>query len=53
LSNALGTTTTQLLDDFIYNKKNSFLEKISQNIDKISDRDLSLILKIIGFCNEN
>ena len=53
LSNALDTTTTQLLDNYMYNKRNSFLEKISQNIDKLSDRDLSLILNIIEFCNKN
>lgn len=53
LSNALDTTTTQLLDNYMYNKRNSFLEKISQNIDKLSDRDLSLILNIIEFCNNN
>lgn len=53
LSNALDTTSTQLLDTFINNKKNTFLEKISQNIDKLSDRDLNLILNIIEFCNNN
>ena len=53
LSNALDTTSTQLLDKFINNKRNTFLEKISQNIDKLSDRDLSLILNVIEFCNNN
>lgn len=53
LSNALDTTSTQLLDKFINNKRNTFLEQISQNIDKLSDRDLSLILNIIEFCNNN
>lgn len=53
LSNALDTTSTQLLDKFMNNKKNTFLEKIAQNIDKLSDRDLSLILNVIEFCNNN
>lgn len=53
LSNALDTTSTQLLDKFINNKRNTFLEKISQNIDKLSDRDLSLILSIVEFCNNS
>ena len=53
LSNALDTTSTQLLDKFMNNKRNIFLEKISQNIDKISDRDLSLIINVIEFCTNN
>lgn len=53
LSNALNTTTTDLLNNYIDNKKNVFLEKISQNIDKLSDRDLDLILSIVEFCNKN
>lgn len=51
LSNALDTTVNQLLEQFMDNKKNTLLEKISQNIDKLSDRDLSLVLNIIEFCN--
>lgn len=49
LSNALDTTPTQLLDSYLFNKNDCFLEKISQNIDKISDKDLNLILNIIDF----
>lgn len=51
LSNALDITPSQLLDKHIDNKKNSFIEHISQNIDKLSERDLDLILTIIDFCN--
>lgn len=51
LSNALDTTPTQLLDSYLFNKNDCFLEKISQNIDKISDKDLNLILNIIDFLN--
>lgn len=51
LANALDITVTQLLDQFMDNKKNTLLEKISQNINKLSDRDLSLVLNIIEFCN--
>lgn len=51
LSNALDTTVTELLEQFMDNKKNTLLEKISQNIDKLSDKDLSLVLNIIEFCN--
>lgn len=53
LSNALNITTAQLLDKYIYNKKNTFIETISQNVDNLSERDLDLILNIIKFCNEN
>ena len=53
LSNALNITVTQLLDKYMYNKKNFFLEKISYEVDKLSDRDLSLILNIIEFCSKN
>ena len=53
LSNALDITTSQLLDNYMRNKRNNFLEKISQQIEKLSDRDLSLILNIIEFCNKN
>ena len=52
LSNALDITTSQLLDNYIYNKRNSFLERISQYIEKLSDRDLDLILNIIEFCRK-
>lgn len=53
LSNALDTTSNQLLDCFIDNKKTAFLEEISKNVDKLSDRDLSLILNIVDFCINN
>lgn len=53
LSNALNITTAQLLDKYLYNKRNSFIEKISQNIENLSERDLDLILTIIDFCNKN
>ena len=51
LSNALDTTPTQLLDSYLFDKNGCFLEKNSQNIDKISDKDLNLILNIIDFLN--
>lgn len=53
LSNALNVTTTDLLDGYIKNKNNIFVEKISENIDKLSDKDLELILNIIEFCIKN
>lgn len=52
LSNALNITITELLEHYIENKKNIFLEKFSQNIDHISERDLNLILAIIDFYNK-
>lgn len=52
LSNALNITATQLIENYVDDKKNIFLEKISKNIDKISDRDLNLIMNIIEFCNK-
>lgn len=53
LSNALDVTATQLLDNYMMNKQNTSLEKIAQNIDKLSNRDLDLILNIIEFCSKN
>lgn len=53
LSNALDVTPTRLLDNYISNKRNSFLEKTSQAIDNLSDRDLDLILNLIEFCSNN
>ncbi len=50
LSNSLNVTVTQLLDEYMYNKKNYFIEKFSHEIDNLSDHDLSLILNIIEFC---
>lgn len=53
LSNALNITPTQLLDNYLYNKKEMIIEKISQNIDNLSDRDFNLIVNIIDFCIQN
>ena len=53
LSNALNVTVTQLLDKYMHNRKNAFLEKMSLEIENLSDRDLNLILNIIEFCNNN
>ncbi len=53
LSNALDITTAQLLDKYLLNKENSFIEKISNNINKLSDRDLKLIFNIIDFIINN
>lgn len=53
LANALDTTTTDLLDDYIKNKRKTFIEKFSEDIDKLSNRDLNLILNIIKLCIEN
>lgn len=53
LSNALGVTTTHLLNEYIYNKQEVIVEKISQNINNLSDRDLELIMNIIDFCSKN
>lgn len=50
LSNSLNTTPSQLLDKYINNKKNFFVEQISQNLDCLTDRDLDLILNIVEFC---
>lgn len=53
LSNALNVTPTQLLDKHLYNKKEIILEKLSHNIDNLSDRDFNLLLSIIDFLNKN
>ena len=45
LSNALNVTTAQLLDKFLDNERNSFIERISQNIESLSEKDLNLIIK--------
>ncbi len=53
LSNALDITPTELLGSFISNKTNTFIEKFSENIDKLSEKDLRLILNIIDFFIKN
>ena len=53
LSNALNVTVNELLNKYMYNKKNSFLEKISLEFDNLSDYDLALISNIIDFCSKN
>ena len=53
LSNALDITVSQLLDEYMQNKKNFFLEKISFEINNLSNRDLNLILNVIEFCIKN
>lgn len=52
LSNALGVTTTHLLNEYIYNKQDVLMEKISQNINTLSNRDIELIMTIIDFCSK-
>lgn len=52
LSNALDTTPSQLLDKYIDNKKNNFIESISKNLDNLSERDLNLLMTIIEFMNK-
>lgn len=49
LSNSLNITPTQLLDKYIFNKKDMFIEKICQNIDNLSESDFDLLLNIIDF----
>ena len=53
LSNALNITTSQLLDKYLCNNKNTLIEKVSQEISKLSNRDLDLILNILDFFNKN
>lgn len=52
LSNALNITTSQLLDKYLDINKNSIIEKITQEVSKLSNRDLNLILNILDFCNK-
>lgn len=52
LSNALGVTTTYLLNEYIYNKQDILIEKITQNINNLSNRDIELIMNIIDFCSK-
>lgn len=53
LSNALNITTSQLLDKYLENNRNNTIDKISQEISKLSDRDLNLLITIIEFLNKN
>ena len=53
LSNALNITTSQLLDKYLDNNRNNLIDKISQEISKLSDRDLNLIITILDFYNKN
>lgn len=53
LSNALNITTSQLLDKYLDNNRNNLIDKISQEVSKLSDRDLNLIITILEFFNKN
>lgn len=53
LSNALNVTPAKLLEQYVENKKNTFLDQISGNLENISERDYKLILNVIEFCNKN
>lgn len=53
LANALDITTSQLLDKYLDNNRNNLIDKLSQEISKLSDRDLNLIINIVNFLNEN
>ncbi len=53
LSNSLNITTSQLLDKYLDNNRNSTIEEINQNIVKLSDRDLDLIINILRFLSQN
>ena len=53
LSNALDVTPAKLLEQYIENKKNIFLDQISNNLDNLSDRDFKLISNIVEYCNNN
>lgn len=52
LANALDSTPSQLLDKYIDNRKNNFIENISKNLDNLSERDLNLLLTIIEFLDK-
>ena len=52
LSNALDVTPTDLLSNYIENKENIFIQKISSKIKNLSSRDLELIQNIIDFCEK-
>lgn len=53
LANALNITTSQLLDKYLDNNRGNITDKISQEINKLSDRDLNLIINILEYCNKN
>lgn len=53
LSNALNITTSQLLDKYLDNNRNNLIDKITQDINKLSQRDLNLVITILEFCNKN
>lgn len=52
LSNALDSSPSQLLNNYIDNKKNNFIENISKNLDTLTERDLNLLLTIIEFLSK-
>lgn len=53
LSNALDINVSQLLDKYLLNNRNDVIEQISMEINKLSDRDVKLVIQILDFLTRN
>ena len=53
LSNALNINVSQLLDKYLLNNRNDVIEQISMEINKLSDRDVKLVIQILDFLTRN
>ena len=53
LSNALNITTSQLLDKYLDNNRTNTIDKITQQLNQLSNRDLNLIVNIIDYLSQN
>ena len=53
LSNALDINVSQLLDKYLLNNRNDVSEQISMEINKLSDRDVKLVIQILDFLTRN
>ena len=52
ICNALGITLIQLTDNLLYNDVNKYMESISKDFSKLSERDKKAVAKLINYLAE-
>lgn len=53
ICNALNITIAQITDNLLYDNVNKFTELISNNFNKLSDKDKKTIIQLIKYMEEN
>lgn len=53
ICNALNITIAQITDNLLYDNVNKFIELISNNFNKLSDKDKKTIIQLIKYMEEN